>query len=185
MGWYSDFKRDVEMCRERDPGPGTGPIGAFLRNQGLWASLQYRTAHAVYTSDLPPAIKRPVVLALGVWQKAVEVTTDITLPKSAEIGGGLFLPHSGRVVVDSAAHLGEGCTLCQGSTIGKRTQHGVFGVPTIGNHVYLAPNAVVVGPITVGDHASIGPNAVVFEDVPAGALVRPALSEIVERPLPK
>ena len=103
--------------------------------------LQYRTAHAIYKSNLSPAIKRPVGLALAVWQKAIESTIAITLPKSAEIGAGLFLPHSGRVVVHSAAHLGEGCTLCQGSTIGKHTQHGVLGVPTIGNHVYLAPNA--------------------------------------------
>ena len=147
--------------------------------------LQYRTAHAIYKSNLSPAIKRPVGLALAVWQKAIESTIAITLPKSAEIGAGLFLPHSGRVVVHSAAHLGEGCTLCQGSTIGKHTQHGVLGVPTIGNHVYLAPNAVVVGPIRVGDDASIGPNTVVFKDVPAGALVRPVLPEIIERPASK
>jgi len=183
MGWRTDFRRDIERYREGDP--ETGPIGAFLRNQGLWASLQYRAAHAIYESDLPHAIKRPLVLALGVWQKAVELTTNIRLPKSAEIGGGLYLPHGGHVLVSSAAHLGEDCALSPGTTIGGHTQHGVFGVPTIGNHVYLAPNAVVVGPIKVGDYATIGPNAVVFKEVPAGALVRPAIPEIVERPLPK
>jgi serine O-acetyltransferase len=44
-------------------------------------------------------------------------------------------------------------------------------VPTIGNGVWIGPNAIVVGGITVGDNALIAPGALVNFDVPADAVV--------------
>lgn len=40
------------------------------------------------------------------------------------------------------------------------------GVPTIGNDVWIGPNAVVVGGITIGDNVLIAANSFVNFDVP-------------------
>lgn len=179
MGWSADFKRDIQRYGGRVHAGGS--IGVFLRNQGLWASLQYRVAREIDRSNMPRSLKRPLSLGLGVWQKAVEITTGISLPKTAEIGGGLYMPHGGRVVVSSVAHLGEGCTLAHGATVGVNRKGGEFDAPMIGNHVFVGINAVVIGPIKVGDFATIGACTVVSRDVPEGAMVRPAPSRLTVR----
>lgn len=45
------------------------------------------------------------------------------------------------------------------------------GVPTIGNDVWIGPNAVVVGGITIGDNVLIAANSFVNFDVPPDSIV--------------
>ena len=44
------------------------------------------------------------------------------------------------------------------------------GRTTIGNHVWLATNCIVLQGVTVGDHAVIAAGAVVTKDIPAGEI---------------
>ncbi len=44
-------------------------------------------------------------------------------------------------------------------------------LPTLGEHVYLAPGVQAFGPITMGDRSSAGANAVVNSSVPPGVTV--------------
>ena len=50
-------------------------------------------------------------------------------------------------------------------TLGQLNRGDKAGCPVIGNNVYIAPGAVVIGRIHVGDFAAIGANAVVVGDV--------------------
>jgi serine O-acetyltransferase len=118
---------------------------------------------------------------LGACQKAVELSTGITLPKTAEIGPGLCLLHGGRVVVHGGARVGERCTMAHNTTLGEHVRRGLRGSPNVGDDVYVGPNSGVYGPVCVGNGAAIGANAVVFREVPDGALVRCAESETVVR----
>lgn len=45
------------------------------------------------------------------------------------------------------------------------------GVPKIGNDVYIAKGAIVIGGITIGNNVTIGANAVVTKPVPDNAIV--------------
>lgn len=45
------------------------------------------------------------------------------------------------------------------------------GVPQIGNDVYIAKGAIVIGGITISNNVTIGANAVVTKPVPANAIV--------------
>jgi serine O-acetyltransferase len=101
-------------------------------------------------------------------QVVVEVITHVTLPVSVEIGPGLYIAHTGYIVVGSKARIGSHCTLTQGVTIGHAGggEQDRSGCPTIGDRVYIGPGAILIGPITVGDDALIGAGAVVTRSVP-------------------
>jgi serine O-acetyltransferase len=99
----------------------------------------------------------------------VQVTTCITLPARVRIGPGLYIPHTGFIVVNSQAVIGSNCTLTQGVTIGHRGggRESMRGSPVIGHRVYVGPGAAIIGPITIGDDSLIGVGAVVARSVPA------------------
>lgn len=87
------------------------------------------------------------------------------------IGKGLHIAHAGCIVVHSGAVLGDNVSLSHGVTIGQTIKDGKVLLPVIGNGVYLAPGAKVIGGVHVGDNAAVGANAVVTKDVPANAVV--------------
>jgi serine O-acetyltransferase len=178
MGWLSDFRADIGRYQRYNGGSAAREC---VTQQGLWALLQYRMARAAYTSDLSPAVKRPLLVGFYAWRKGVEVVTGITLPHTSSIGRGTYLNHYGPILVNKESVIGEGCDISHCVTIGVAGHGEKAGSPVIGDHVYIGPNAVVVGRITVGDDAGIGANCVVSQDVPAGAVVRPAPVVVGER----
>ena len=87
------------------------------------------------------------------------------------IGKGLHIAHSGCIIIHSGAVLGENVSISQGVTIGQTLKNGEVLVPVIGDNVYIAPGAKVIGGIHVGNNVAIGANAVVNKDVPDNAVV--------------
>jgi serine O-acetyltransferase len=67
--------------------------------------------------------------------------------------------------------MGCNCNLSQGVTIGLARKGDVWGTPRIGDRVYIAPGAKVVGPITLADGTVVGANAVVVKDTEQNAVV--------------
>ncbi len=166
MTWWAAYRQDIgRYVRYSGKSTLRKTILVLLTEQGLWALLQYRVTHALYRSSLPWTVKKPLLLFALFWQKLIEVLTGICLPGRAEIGPGLYIGHFGPLVVHPDAVIGRRCNLSQGVTIGVSGRGGRRGVPRIGDRVYIASNAVVVGKITVGDDAVIGANSVVREDV--------------------
>jgi len=84
----------------------------------------------------------------------------------ADIGKGLRLDHPVGVVIGPHVVIGDWGALMQGVTLGDNR-----GSPRLGDHVTIAPGAVVMGAIEIGSEATIGANAVVTKSVPAGAVV--------------
>lgn len=176
MSWLADYRRDV--ARYTGHGRRSG-AQEMLVQQALWALLQYRIAAAVHRSSLAPAVRLPLLCALYAWRKAIEMSTGISLPHTAVIGPGLHIPHFGPVILNKGTVIGAGCDIHQGVTIGFSDRGGRAGVPTIGDRVWIGPNAVVAGPLTIGDHAMIAANSLVTRDVPAEAVVRGVPAEVV------
>jgi serine O-acetyltransferase len=163
MGWLEDFRQDLQRYVREGGSPGK----ALLTHQGLWALLEYRLAREV--RRLP--LMGPVFV---VWQKAVEATTGISIGHGARIGPGLLIGHFGGIIVHDEAVLGSQCHLCQGVTIGRGICREGYGVPVIGDGVYVGPHATVLGSITIGDRARIAANTVVTESLPPEAYAHPA-----------
>ncbi|BCI76649.1 TPA: serine acetyltransferase [Vibrio cholerae] len=88
----------------------------------------------------------------------------------SEIGKRTVFGYGGiAVVIHKRCVIGKECVIGSNVTIGgrSRSEH----VPVIGDHVYIATGAKILGDIHVGDGAVIGANAVVLEDVPAYSVV--------------
>jgi len=95
---------------------------------------------------------------------------NCSIPYQAKIGKGSFLTYGGiGVIIHKRAVIGVNAEIGSGVTIGGRS--GLYDVPVIGDNVYIATGAKVLGNIKVGDNAVIGANAVVIKDVPEGAVV--------------
>lgn len=90
---------------------------------------------------------------------------------STKIGKGLHIAHFGTLVVHVDAVLGENVSLSHGVTIGQTIKDGKPCTPVIGNNVYIAPGAKIIGGISVGSNVAVGANAVVTHDVPDNAVV--------------
>lgn len=75
-------------------------------------------------------------------------------------GPGLCIEHYGSVVVNRHAIIGVNCRIHESTTIGA---NGILSnkAPTIGNNVYIATGAKIIGDITIADGICIGANSVV------------------------
>lgn len=85
-------------------------------------------------------------------------------------GPGLSIAHYGYLVVNSSAKIGENCRIHEGVTIGaSRDSYWVKDAnqlcPQIGNNVFIATGAKILGNIKIADGVVIGANSVVTSDV--------------------
>jgi serine O-acetyltransferase len=91
----------------------------------------------------------------------------IDISRDARIGSGFYIGHFGGIVVNGGVVIGDNCNLSHDVTVGQVNRGERVGCPVIGNNVYIAPGAKLIGRIHVGDNAAIGANAVVLSDVAA------------------
>jgi serine O-acetyltransferase len=139
----------------------------------MWAVFGYRYSRWVYELEVHWLIRKPLSLVAGFTSLFVQVTSCITLPARARIGPGLYIAHTGYIVVNSQTVIGANCTLTQGVTIGHGGGglHAAKGSPSIGDRVYIGPGSAIIGPITIGDDALIGVGAIVTKSVPSRGVV--------------
>ena len=90
---------------------------------------------------------------------------------STSIGEGLYLGHRGTIIINGKAKLGNNINIATGVTIGQENRGERKGVPTIGNHVWIGTNSVIIGNINIGDNVLIAPNSYVNFNVPANSIV--------------
>ncbi len=140
-----------------------------LGAQGFQAIAGYRVCRWLAAKHIP-------LLGLFV-QRCVEIFTGISIPDEAEIGKGLMINHFGGIVINGGTKVGDFCTISHNVTLGNKKPGG--GSPKIGNHVFIAVGAKVLGDITVGDHSIIGANAVLTQSVPANSIVAGIPAKVV------
>lgn len=92
----------------------------------------------------------------------------IDIPWDTRIGPGLYIGHSGGIVVNHNTVIGRNCNLSQGVTLGQGNRGPNRGYATVGDEVYFGPGAKVVGAVRIGSNVAVGANCVVTKDVPDG-----------------
>ncbi|MDD4885422.1 MAG: serine acetyltransferase [Thiomonas sp.] len=145
-----------------------GVARPFFKEQSIWAIWVYRYGRRV--DAMTPGVGKRFRLRLY-WLlfRLVETCTGISLPKEAEIGGGLRIFHFGGVFVHPQARIGRNCTLRQGVTIGNKSEGG--SVPVLEDEVELGAYAQVLGGVVLGQGCRVGALSVVTRDVPPGVTV--------------
>jgi serine O-acetyltransferase len=135
-----------------------------VADPAVWVVLTYRVGRAV--RRLPRLLRVPALCAHKPLELLVRTVAGVSLPASAEVGGGVRLGHVGGIRIAPDTYIGRDCDLAEGVTIASSG-----GAPWIGDRVQIGPGARLIGPIRIGNDAAIGPNAVVETDVPDGATV--------------
>jgi len=105
---------------------------------------------------------------------------NVWIPANAKIGKGTKLSKGGiAVVIHRRAVIGENCIIGSCVTIGGRSKK--YEVPVIGNNVYIATGAKILGSITIGDNSIIGANSVVINDIPENSTAVGIPAKIVKQ----
>ena len=115
------------------------------------------------------------------WLAKLSLKYGFQISYATDIGPGLYLGHSGSIVVNSLAKIGKNVNLAQGVTIGLANGGQHPGVPVIGDNVWIGANATVVGGISIGNDVMIAPNTFVNFDVPDHSIVVAQRAEIIHR----
>jgi serine O-acetyltransferase len=97
--------------------------------------------------------------------------TGIEIHPGATIGRRFFIDHGMGVVIGETAEIGDDVTLYHGVTLGGTTWKKGKRHPTLGNNVVIGAGAKILGPITLGDHVKVGSNSVVVKSIEAGKTV--------------
>jgi serine O-acetyltransferase len=150
-------------------------IFSWSPSKSLLASIRSYQKHHVNNDVISKLACRLASYRWHFWS----VITASDIDKNATLGGGLLLPHPTGVVIHKDAIIGPNCMIMQQVTVG---QTGKAGVPRIGGKVYLGAGAKILGPVTLGNHVNIGANAVVLCDVPDGCTAVGVPASIIRQP---
>lgn len=131
----------------------------------------FRTGNYLYNKKIPFIPKVMNFLIRLCHNSAVFSETSIGKNTNFAYGGI-------GVVIHKRAVIGENCMIGSNVTIGGRSKSK--DVPRIGNNVYIATGAKILGNITIADGCVIGANAVVICDVPQNSIVAGIPARIIK-----
>jgi serine O-acetyltransferase len=142
-----------------------------LRTQGIWAIVVYRLMRWVQY-ECPLVLIKLVFRPIGFFlQLFIEITTGIYIAPEADIGPGFYIGHFGNIFIGCAVTIGKFVNISQEVTIGHAGRGDNWGYPhKIGDFVYIAPGAKIVGKITIGNNVVVGTNSVVTKSLPDNAV---------------
>jgi serine O-acetyltransferase len=143
-----DWSRERKVILEWDPGKS---LLAAIRQYHRWRNKP---------GPIATLMRGIAVFRHRFWSMATGSDIAIT----AQIGGGLALPHPQGVIIHADAVIGVNCLIFQGVTLGIV----IDKPPTIEGQVDIGAGAKILGEVRIGAHAKIGANAVVLKDVPSG-----------------
>ncbi len=138
-------------------------IESLLFENGFQAVVLYRLAHWFKAHRVPVA--GPLIARLSLF------LTGVDIAPAADIGPGLRISHGTGIVIGYRAHIGAGCTLLHGVTLGGTSAKRPDEMPRLGDRVFIGAGASILGAIEIGDDVFVGMGAVVMEDVPSNSKV--------------
>lgn len=151
-------------------------IRVFLE-PGTIAVIVYR--YGRWVRSLPiPVVKQLLYFFYMLAKLVVVLGFGIYIPSKANIGKG-FTIHNFSGIFICEADIGENCIVFQNVTIGHL--RGQPQPPTLGNNVFLAAGAKVLGSVHIGNNVAVGANSVVVSNVPDNCTVMGVPARIISR----
>lgn len=166
------LRRDVDRCLFQLYGDVRLTAGRALRIlilfPGIWAIFPYRLTHQCLHQLRPKSLAVVPASVFFVLQRLVIILFGIEVDAHAHIGPGLFINHSGGVVIGPVT-IGNNCNISHGVTLGRSSLapgSASDDAPVLGDRVWLGPGAVVAGPITLGNDVAVAANSLVTRSIP-------------------
>jgi len=176
MTWQ-DFKRTVlaDLYRYR----GQTSFRYFLRQLMWHPGFRFTFVLRLCQFLRGKPLWLPLYVVARLIHRHLTFTYGISIKPDTAIGEGFYIGHFGCIVVNRRVVIGANCNISQGVTIGRANRGRRQGYPVIGDRVYIAPGAKIIGGITVGNDVAIGANCVVIDDVPDNAVVAGVPGKVV------
>lgn len=156
----ADTRRLLELKSKRFP---WYVVESLLFENGYQAVVLHRCAHAFKRRGIP--VLGPFFARLSLF------LTGVDIAPGAQIGPGLLISHGVGIVIGGYARIGARATLLHGVTIGGPYPSRRREMPTIGDDVFLAAGAKIIGEVRIGDRVFVGADAIVTQDVPDDSVV--------------
>ena len=132
----------------------------------------YRISNLMFSFNIPFLPRIIMILNFFLFNSSV--------PYSCNIGKGTKFGHGGiSVVINSDAIIGKNCLIGSCVTIGGKSKNP--NVPIIGDNVYIATGAKIIGDVKIGSNVVIGANAVVIDSVPSNCVVDGVPAKIIKK----
>ena len=151
-------------------------IGKSIASPAVHVTMMVRVSQALYRSPLT----RPLSFVL---RGLAVVWGGTEIHPNTQIGPGLCIVHSQKVIIGPGVTIGRNFRIGQGVTIagdkGPIMPGSRQGFPVIGDDVTVSIDAIVLGPVQVGDGAFVGAQSMVLRDVPARTMVRGSPAAVV------
>lgn len=145
-------------------------IKLIFYTQGIWATILFRIRRWV-KYECKFRFLKIIGMPIGNFLNLLmEIMTGIHIGPDIDIGPGLYIGHYGNIFLGGDTKMGKMCNISNEVTVGFAGRGETWGLPEIGNFVYIAPGAKVVGKIKIGDYVAIGSNAVVTKSLEDGAV---------------
>lgn len=84
------------------------------------------------------------------------------------LGPGVKIYAYGTIIINPGASIGKNCIIYPGVTIGGK---GKNQYPTIGDNCFIGLGVKIIGGVTIGNNVYIAPNAVVVKDIESNSIV--------------
>ncbi|MDQ4055007.1 MAG: hypothetical protein M3237_20250 [Actinomycetota bacterium] len=153
-------------------------IGKSIASPAVHVTVLVRLSQSLYRSPATRPLSF-VLRGLAVVWGGTEIHPD------TQIGPGLCIVHSQKVIIGPGVTIGRNFRIGQGVTIagdkGPVMPGSRQGFPVIGDDVTVSIDAIVLGPVQVGDGAFVGAQSLVLRDVPARTMVRGSPATVARR----
>ncbi|MGH8659084.1 MAG: serine O-acetyltransferase [Gammaproteobacteria bacterium] len=156
-----------------------------LVQPGTLVVIVYRFGHWAYKLK-NPILRNLLMLIYWATNLFVVICTQSYIRHETEIGQGLVI-HNWSGVFIANATMGENCIVYQGVAVGHLRHFRGPGrskgraAPRIGNNVYIASGAKVLGDVVIGDNVVVGANSLVITSVPDNCTVLGVPARIIAR----
>ncbi len=143
---------------------GRESLTPHLLGDDIWKNIVCLRKKEYYMSL--KGLKRLVFLPAATWNRMIGARLAIKCGFFFPVGvfeKGLSVAHKGTIVVNNMARIGRNCRIHEGVTIGAT--NGSNNAPQIGNNVFIATGAKIIGDIHIADDVAIGANAVVVKSI--------------------
>ena len=166
---FNILKKDIARTSEYINGNKFKKFIGCYRSPGVHAITIFRFGQWLSSQSL--LIRIPLEPIYMFLYYRIRTKWGIELPRTAIIGEGMYIGHSGGIFISSSAKIGKNANISQQITIGLSGKGDKYGVPIIGDNVYIAAGAKIFGKIIIGDNVKIGANAVVYKNIPSNSIV--------------
>ncbi len=174
---FDNLKADTRRLREiKSKSFPWYVLESLLFENGYQAVVLHRIAHWFRSRKVP--VLGPFFARLSLLLTGVDIAPEAT------IGPGFRIAHGVGLVIGNKTGIGAGATLLHQVTIGAPSTRRIDQMPQLGDDVFVAAGARLIGGIAVGDRAFIGANTVLTRDVPSDAKVANAAEVEIEMRTP-